>query len=155
MAKMEFLGEDYDRPLSADEVTWLRSWNQDELLADNDAKHGLPAEVAEGMPAQPSNLVGVPLNLSREQIVGALRTLDPEERQAVLDEAAAMDERDEAAAAATAEGDDYDDWKHKELKTEADSRDPKVEYPANPTRPQLIEALRAWDRAHPEAITNE
>jgi hypothetical protein len=47
--------------------------------------------------------------------------------------------------------DDYDEWKISELKAEADSRDPKVEYTSNIRKEQLIEALRAWDREHPDA----
>lgn len=62
---------------------------------------------------------------------------------------------DEYVSADSLPDDDYDTWKHKELKAEADSRDPKVEYPSNPNRQQLIDGLRAWDRAHPEAASSE
>lgn len=37
---MEFMGQDYDRPLSTDERDWLLSWNQTDLVAANEDKHG-------------------------------------------------------------------------------------------------------------------
>lgn len=47
--------------------------------------------------------------------------------------------------------DDYEQWKVNELKAEADSREPKVEYASDARKPDLIAALRQWDQDNPEA----
>jgi len=46
--------------------------------------------------------------------------------------------------------DDYDSWKVQELKDEAVKRDPPVDLTGLSKKEQLIEALRAWDREHPD-----
>lgn len=46
--------------------------------------------------------------------------------------------------------DDYNTWKVSELKREADKRDPVVEYASDARKPDVIAALRAWDREHGE-----
>jgi hypothetical protein len=102
---LEFVGRDFDRPLTKEDQDWLLSWNQVDLLAEHAEKWGPDHDGSEKVEEEPP---------------------PPEP------------------------ADDYDSWKFKELKAEADSRDPKVEYGTNPSAASLIEALRAWDVAHPE-----
>lgn len=54
-------------------------------------------------------------------------------------------------ATETGPEDDYDQWKVQELKAEADSRDPRVEYASDARKTDLIAALRQWDQDNPEA----
>lgn len=96
---LEFLGQDYDRPLTDADKAFLRSWNQDALLQAHEDKYGSDSVEGDANPA-----------------------------------------------------DDYDSWKFKELKAEADSREPKVDYGSNPSGATLIQALRAWDAKYPEAV---
>lgn len=49
---------------------------------------------------------------------------------------------------AVVEDDDYDQWKVTELKEEAATRTPAVEVASDARKPDIITALRAWDREH-------
>ena len=44
--------------------------------------------------------------------------------------------------------DNYEEWKVAELKEEAGKREPAVPYEQNARKPQLIQALREWDKTY-------
>jgi hypothetical protein len=126
----------------------MREINWDEPLSDEDKAWARQA----GLPMVEQRI------LANEQQFGepaSAEDLDmlPDPARSVLDPTATTAN----ASVATGEtpgsdmppDDDYDNWKVVELREEAATRTPPVEVASDARKPDIIAALREWDRQHP------
>lgn len=97
----QYMHKTWDGPMSEDDKTWLRTWDQHALIQANEEE--FLGEVHEEVMDRPDPTVK--------------SALDPTADQRAVTEVLPDDEDDE---------DDYDDWKVAELQAEADKRELEV-----------------------------
>ena len=114
----------WDEPLSDEDKQWARQAGLpmvEQRITANEQQFGQESS-GDGSPTDPATRSALDSTATGGTLVDQLQTDD--------------------------DGDDYDSWKVQELKDEADSRQPRVQYASDARKPDLIAALREWDREH-------
>jgi hypothetical protein len=132
----------WDEPLSEEDKAWARQAGLpmvEDRIAANEKQFGEPASVDElDLPPDPTTRSALdPTAAGGRSILDAPPSGAPSDVQGV-------------GAVAELEPDDYDSWKVAELKEEAATRTPPVVVASDARKPDVIQALREWDREHGE-----
>lgn len=131
----EYMGKTWDGPMSDNDKTWLKTWDQFDLIRQNEEEFSGGATTKDPESNDPALKSALDPNATQRAV-----DLNPE----------TPDEDDEA--------DDYDDWTVAELETEVAKRNNDPENTDTPVevvgtgskgkvlKEDLIKGLRVWDQ---------